>query len=291
MKGKLIISGVLASSLLGGSVYSMPANAAEVQKKQNTGIDYKGIGQQGAIQDIDRKIDNMLASIPGTIESEGWKRFGQGEVKISGVNIEENNVTQIVPVFFGSNTFENTTDRDQTYNTSVFTEEITKTTTTQIENGFKTELAVEGKVGIPFIAEGKITTTLGYNFTHTSANTESVTNTISAPSQPTVVKPHTITRVDVYFEKKSTSGNVKLYADVNQMIISGRNLDSIGNGIDRAIDTQGLIRSPFNPDMVRVKGTGNFITEHGTNFIVKTYDITAGEQSAKLIDMKRIPLK
>lgn len=287
MKRSLILSGILASSLLGSVVYSDFVSASEVQVEKG----YKSVGQQGAIEDIDRKVDNMIASISQTIEGMGWSRFGDGTVNISGINIEESNATNIIPVYMGGNTFENTTDRDQTYYTSTFSEEVTKTTTTQIENGFKTELAAEAKVGIPFIAEGKITTTLGYNFSHTNANTDSVTNTITAPSQPTIVKKHSITRVDVYFEKKSTSGNVEIYADIDQWIRGGRSISSIGKGLDMTTNSYGLIKSPLNPDMVRVKGTGKFTTEHGTNFIVKTYDITAGEGSAKLIETKRIPVK
>lgn len=289
MQKKIILCGVMASTLLGTGIFSNTASATEIQKNREDIVDYKNVGQQGAIEDIDRKIDSMIDAIPPYIETK-WRRLGDGTVKISGVNIEKSNVTNTIPLFLGSNTFINDTDREMTYNTSTFSEEITTTTSTQIENGFKTGLAAEGKVGIPFVAEGKITTTLEYNFANTNTNTDSITKTITAPSQPVPVKPHSITKAEVYFEKKSTSGNVEIFADVAQLIIAGRTITNIGNGLDMTTNTYGLIKTPDNPHTVRVKGSGKFTTEYATDLIVKTYDVTSGEKSAKLIDSKRISI-
>ncbi|QEL82908.1 hypothetical protein DN407_31470 (plasmid) [Bacillus sp. JAS24-2] len=303
MNKKLIISGMVVSILLGGTINSVYAD--QIQSNEN--LQYKNFGQQGALQDIDKTLDQIVDSI--NKNSPFISQIGlatNGTVNYTGINIKETNVTNILPLYLGSNTFSNETNEDQTYNTSIFSQAITNTTSTSIQNGFKTGLKVSGSAGIPFVAEGKVEASLEYNFSHTGTNTKSETNTITAPSQPVKVPKGKIYKTEVYFEKKSTSGNVDLFADVNQGVRGYRInpvVSKLSHFLDRAGDKYGAIQSPNDPDSIRLKGSGSFKIEYGTNLIVKTYDITSKpelqfrsltnseSESTKLVNTKIIPLK
>lgn len=171
------------------------ASAAEIETRS----------QQGAIQDVYANIDNMLASISTSIAgSKGWTRTSEiygNSMNVTGVNIEETNITNVKPIYLGSNTFVNNTGIDQTYGTSEFSQAITTTTTTTTQNGFSSSTMVGGKVKIPFIAEGEVQETLEYNFSKTNENLKSETNTLTAPSQSVNVPANKIYKTEVYFEK------------------------------------------------------------------------------------------
>ncbi|MFJ1118765.1 ETX/MTX2 family pore-forming toxin [Bacillus thuringiensis] len=272
------------------------ARAAEVEKSSL--VETQIQKSQNAIKNVYADIDNMLASIPvnPNLPGDKWKRtdllFGN-EFSVSGINIKESNVTNIEPIFLGSNVFENDTNLDQTYSTSSFSEAITNTTTTTTQHGFKESTAGKVKVKIPFISEAEITQTLEYNFSNTNANATSTTRTITAPSQSVKVPANKIYKTEVYFEKKKTSGKVEMYADVLTGAISNGTLLSIGDALNYAKNKYGIINAPSNSDMVRTKGDGTFTIEHGTNLVVKTYDITSKSRSARstnLVDTKIIPL-
>lgn len=293
MNKKVILCGVVASTLLSGSTFFNTVSAAEIQENKSNVLNHYTSGQQGALQDIDQKMDTMIASIPPNF-GEPYKRttliLGES-MDVSGINLKENNVTNITPLYMGQNTFVNETNGTQTYATSTFSEEITKTTSTQIQNGFKTGITTTGKVGIPFVAEGEVSTTLEYNFSKTDENSTSVTKTIAAPPQSVTVPAGKTYKCEVYFEKKKTSGTVELYADVLTGVASRGRVTSIGDALGMATNKNGIIPTPTNSDKVRVVGNGNFSTEYGTNLIVKTYDVTAGKKSVELVDTKIIPIK
>ncbi|WP_369435963.1 ETX/MTX2 family pore-forming toxin [Lysinibacillus fusiformis] len=273
--------------------------ATEIQEDSSVVLDYKDNRQQAAIQDIDDKIDKMIDSI---IPSNPYHRyvrvappppFFSGEtLTLSGINIKESNVTSVVPLFLGSNTFINDTGVVQTHSTSVFSEAITKTQTTATTLGGKLSTSAKMKVGVPLI-EGEIQTTLEFNYSNTDTNSESKTITITAPSQSVNVPANKIYKSEVYFEKKSTSGSVELHGDVytHVGVIGEGGTHTIGHVLDLATSKEGLVRSPINPNEVRVNGKGNFTVEHGSNLIVRTYDITSGERSAQLVNTEIIPLK
>ncbi|MEE3809532.1 ETX/MTX2 family pore-forming toxin [Lysinibacillus fusiformis] len=300
-KKKIVCFGVLTSILLGGSTFVNTASAAETPKEQTTITnlsDFYKEGAQGAIEDIDIKINNMIKGIPKDLMFDNMRSSALGEdFKVSGINIIETNITNTKPIFLGDNLFINNTNQDQTYNSSIFSQAITQTTSTSTQLGFKTSATVKGKVGIPFIAEGEVSATLEFNFANTNTNTTSITNTITAPSQPVKVPTNKIYKTEVYFEQKSTSGQVEMYADtLTGVQIGGFSILFIGDALDKTKDTQGLIKSPNDPRQVRTKGIGHFTIEHGTNLIVKTYDVTSeqsysDQNSGKLIDTKIIPLQ
>lgn len=254
--------------------------------------------QDVAIQDVYGNIDMMLKSVPTRVPfgTKGWQRTNSvygDEYSLSGVNIQENSVTNVTPLFLGTNTFENKTNQEQTYNTTNFSQAIANTKSTAVQVGFKTSTTIKGKVGIPFIAEGEVSETLEFNVSDTTTNTKTQTNTITAPSQPVKVPANKIYRTEVYFEKKKTSGTVDLYADVltgARQPIFGK-IISVGTALDEAKNKNGLTKSPNDPNWVRSIGKGNFTIEYGTNLIVKTYDVTSKARSTKLVDTKVIPLK
>ncbi|MES5896824.1 ETX/MTX2 family pore-forming toxin [Bacillus cereus group sp. RP43] len=281
---------------LGSSITFLSPNVAsadEVQKKYL--VETQNQKSQIAMKNVYANIDNMLASIRN--DAFKWERttFVYGnKFSVSGINIKESNVTNIEPLFLGSNIFVNNSDLDQMYNTSSFSEAVTNTTTTTTTHGFKESTAGKVKVKIPFISEVEITQTLEYNFTNSNTNTTSNTKTITVPSQPVKVPANKIYKTEVYFEKKKTSGKVEMYADV---LTGARTLgvvNSVGAMLKHAKKTYDIINHPSNPDMVRSKGNGTFTIEYGTNLIVKTFDITSGSRSAtstNLVDTKVIPLK
>ncbi|WCH49920.1 epsilon-toxin family protein [Lysinibacillus sp. OF-1] len=288
---KIILCAMMTSFLfVTGNIYT--AKATEIPENTHNIIKQQGV----SIEDIDKKIDNMIASIPPLFGFLPYNRFPYmfGEsVDVSGINIENTNVTSVVPLFIGSNTFENRTDRLITYNTSSFSKSITDSTTTQTLHGFKTAFEASGKVGIPLVTEGQIKTTLEYNFSNTDSTTKSVTTTYTATPQSIPVPPYTKTRTDVYLNQVSISGNVEIYADAITGIKaeSSGTVISIGAGLDLASNTYGLIRSPKDPDRVRAIGSGKFNLIHGADFFAITYDITYGEASARIIDVREFSLK
>ncbi|PES71937.1 hypothetical protein CN507_07620 [Bacillus cereus] len=298
MNKKLILSGIVVSTLLGGTINNVYAD----QVQRNNHLQYTNTGEEGALKDIDNTLEMVAKSISDG-STWGFRLIDGGTVKYSGINLEETNVTNVVPMFFGSNTFFNETTEEQTYNTGQFQHEVTHETSTSTQNGFTTGLTVGGKTGIPFVAEGSVETHLEYNFSNTDTKTKSESNTITAPSQPVKVPAGKIYKVEVYFEKKSTAGKVDLFADVLKDGIVFNKFCSLASQLHLAKETYGVIQSPSDPESVRVNGTGTFKVEYGTNLIVKTYDITAnpklqfersldlGLESKHLVDSKIIPLK
>ncbi|WP_242449344.1 ETX/MTX2 family pore-forming toxin [Bacillus thuringiensis] len=298
MKKKAIVCGLLASTLLGGGTFVDAVSAAEIQKTNHLNkydsAQEKALQDinQEALQDIDQKVNKMIDSIPPIFGSKYTRTDRYGEsLTYSGINLKENNSTNVEPMYFGSNTFYNDTELEQSYNTTSFSEAVTKSTTTQTQNGFKSGVTTGGKVGIPFVAEGEVKINLEYNFTHTNSNTTSKTTTLTAPPQPVKVPAGKVYKADVYFEKKSTSGTVELYGDLLTGVVAEGRTSFVGNVLHKATDTQGLIQSPEDSNKVRAVGKGTFTTEHGSNFIVKTYDVTSGQKSAKLVDTRVIPIK
>lgn len=293
MRRKVMICGVVASTLLGaGGATNIYADTSLEEKNQI--VSYNTSGLQGTIEDIDVKVDKMIDSIPYDLGFFKWQRttlMYEEDLAVSGVNIKESNVTRVFPLFLGSNIFTNDTQLEQAYNTSTFSQAITHTTATSTQHGFKSATAVKGKVGIPFIAEGEVSQTLEYNLSNTNTNTKSETNTITAPAQTVKVPPRKTYKTEVYFEKKSTSGNVELLVDYLTGLKAGRIITSIGSKVGQAKNSNGLIQSPIDSNRVRATGKGNFSIEYGTNLIVKTYDITSGQRSAMLVDTKIVPVK
>lgn len=306
MNKKLIVSGIVVSTLLGGTINSVYAD----QIQSNDNVQYKNVGQQGAIKDIDKTIDQIVESINNNIPIVNWIRLineDKAIIKYSGINIKEKNVTNVLPLYLGSNIFSNNGNVDQTYNTSVFSQAITYTTSTSVQHGFKSGIKSTIAASIPFLVDGKTEVSLEYNVSSTGTNTKSETNTITAPSQSVKVPKGKIYKTEVYFEKKSTSGTVNLFADVNQGITNNYrpNLGStakLSHVLNSATNKYGAIQSPNDPDSIRIKGSGTFKTEYGTNLIVDTYDITSKPElqfknlidseieSTKLVDTKIIPL-
>ncbi|EOP80838.1 hypothetical protein IGM_05808 [Bacillus cereus HuB4-4] len=300
MQKKVMLYGLLAGTLLGNVTLSTNVSAAEIEGSKNniintpTSKSQKAMNDinQEAIQDIDQKVNKMIDSIPPIFGSKYTRTDRYGEsLTYSGINLKENNSTNVEPIYFGSNTFYNDTELEQSYNTTSFSEAVTKSTTTQTQNGFKSGVTTGGKVGIPFVAEGEVKINLEYNFTHTNSNTTSKTTTLTAPPQSVKVPIGKVYKSDVYFEKKSTSGTMELYGDFLTGVVAEGRTSFIGNVLDLATDKQGLIQSPNDPNKVRAVGKGTFTVEHGSNFIVKTYDVTSGQKSAKLVDTKIIPIK
>ena len=254
------------------------------------------------VQDIDTTIDDMLRAIPSNgLAIEVYHRQPLYNIKdavyYSGTNIESSNITDIEPLFLGENIFDNSTPLEQTYYTSSFSQEISYTTSTSTEHGFKSATEVTAQTGIPFLVKGEIKETLEYNFSHTETTTKSVTNTITAPSQPVIVPANKIYKSQVYFQKNKTTGYVELFADILTGFASvdaGR-VFPISEALKLTKDTYGLIQSPHSSLEVRAKGTGTFKVEYGTNMIVKTYDVTSNSRTDlldenMLVDLKIIPL-
>ncbi|GED63995.1 ETX/MTX2 family pore-forming toxin [Lysinibacillus fusiformis] len=293
MKRKYVSSGLIIVTLLGSGLIPNIVNAAEVQEHKNNILNMENTGQQGVIQNIDDTIDNMIASIPPIAGFRPYLRtpvFGE-DIEYSGINFKQNNVTNVVPIFIGENTFVNNSELEQTFNTTSFSESITKSTSTSIQSGFKSAITTKGKVGIPFVAEGEVSATLEFNLSSTITDTISTTTTITANSQAVKVPPNKIYKAEVYFEKKSTSGTVEIYADVftSVRLLNDGTIYSIGSVLDMATNKYGLIKSTNDSKRVRAKGTGNFKIEHGSELIVKIYDVTAPSTKA-LVETKIIPI-
>ncbi|WP_430536439.1 ETX/MTX2 family pore-forming toxin [Listeria rocourtiae] len=212
------------------------------------------------IQDVDEKLQKMVSSVPYNFHSP-YVLMGEANYDVFGTNILKTNIKETIPLHVGQNIFENPFSHESNYQTSIFSKAFTQTTTTTIQNGFKIGVTAKGKAGVPFVAEGEWSTTLEYNFSHTQANMNSETITLTAPAQPVKVPANKTYKVVVLFEQTKVSGQVELFADVGQSVFSAGRLSRVGLIINRAQDKQGMVQSPIDPEKVRVRGSGSFTTE------------------------------
>lgn len=276
-------------SSLGSNVYAsekLAPNQSEVKNHQAI------MKSQGAITNIDEDANKFIKSYNSTQGTSSLHIQKAENITtdpslnngfyVSGVNIKETNVTNVVPIFLGSNTFINNTSLDQTYNTSEFSESITKTKSTTTTHGFSSSTSVGGKVKIPFVAEGEVSETLEYNFSNANEQSTSETVTLTAPSQPVIVPANKTYKAEVYFEKKKTSGEVTLFGDLLQWVRRNFNYSFLSDFYKVTPDKVGFTVSPDDEQKLRKVGSGKFSIEYGTNLIVKTYD-TSKPNSKKLV--------
>ncbi|MEC1982644.1 ETX/MTX2 family pore-forming toxin [Bacillus cereus] len=150
-KRKILCSSIIFSTLLGGSTLGNTVSAAETSIKKDNISNFNSFYQQKTLEDIDSKINNMTKAMPNR---EKWYPeivYPDDAFKVSGINIKENNVTNITPLFLGRNIFQNDTNQDQTYNTASFSQAVTETTSTATQVGFKTSpSAKKGRWEFPF---------------------------------------------------------------------------------------------------------------------------------------------
>ncbi|MGH0883562.1 ETX/MTX2 family pore-forming toxin [Bacillus paranthracis] len=125
-------------------------------------------------------------------------------------NIPWDSVASAVPVIGFENTFDNVNGTaDQTFQTPQFTETITQSITHSVTDGWDykagSSIQASGKVGIPFVADGSVTTTVEFSTTINQSSTESKTETksqqITVPSQPVVVPKGKKLHVSILFAK------------------------------------------------------------------------------------------
>ncbi|MGI8363136.1 ETX/MTX2 family pore-forming toxin [Bacillus cereus] len=137
------------------------------------------------------------------------------EVKNSyGELAMEPQVISTTPLWAGQSDLENATDHEQNLNSTEFKKTYSNTTTTSTENGFMIGQETEGKVGIPFVAEGKVTIKTEYNFNHTNGYETSESVEYIAPSQSIKVPAHTIARVTALLDVKKIKGKMNLHSEI-----------------------------------------------------------------------------
>lgn len=217
------------------------------------------------------------------------------EVKNSFGDLKmEPQVISTTPLWAGQSDLDNDTDREQSLRSTEFKKVHLNKSTTTTQNGFKLGVDTEAKVGIPFVAEGKVTVKTEYNFHKSEGYETSDSVEYIAPSQTIQVPPHTIARVTALLDVKKIKGTMNLYSEIG--LNAGYGYDKIplvprfggplkyvtldelydggykqaqidmGNNIPEEIET---VSKSSNPNHLLAKGLGNFESEYGSVFNVK----------------------
>lgn len=206
----------------------------------------------------------------------------------------EPQVISTTPLWAGQSDLDNSTDREQSLRSTEFKKVHSNKSTTSTQHGFKLGVDTEAKVGIPFVAEGKITIKTEYNFNKSEGYETSESVEYIAPSQTIQVPPHTIARVTALLDVKKIKGTMNLYSEIG--LNAGYGYDkiplvpSLGGSIkyvtletmydegykqaqidlgDKIPEEIRTVSKSSNPNHLLTNGLGNFESEYGSVFHVK----------------------
>ncbi|MEB9738499.1 ETX/MTX2 family pore-forming toxin [Bacillus thuringiensis] len=294
------------SMIMGISVLSSPlAVAAKTENNKEQHVITQFNQRENKFPDVGQGIQWLSQFYGKSLRNNGeGYSLGQDvmsyflEVKNSyGQLAMEPQVISTTPLWAGQSDLENATDDEQTLNSTEFKKTYSNTTTTSTENGFMIGQETEGKVGIPFVAEGKVTIKTEYNFNHTNGYETSESVEYIAPSQSIKVPPHTIARVTALLDVKKIKGKMHLYSEIGlnkdygydmvplvykyggpfKYVTLGTLYDegykqakldysNMGNVIPEEIET---VSKSNNPNHLLASGVGIFESEYGSVFNVK----------------------
>lgn len=207
-------------------------------------------------------------------------------------------------------TFSNDTNTPMTYNTPSFSYKNTNTTTSTTTHSVDLSLTTSVEMKFP-IASGSMSSTIKYNFSKGSSETNSEEYSWSVPTQNIPVEPHQKIRVDWVLKTGKAEGTVQLKDRIGAVIpYKTRKTDltrfgkNIANTISDKIDFDqenwdrfvednredwAVAPAPDNDKVDYSVGEARYSAKYGTEMVMKVVDVTEGTRKAKVI--KTIPVK
>lgn len=207
------------------------------------------------------------------------------------------NKTKSDLIYVGENEFTNSTEVEQTNITTNFSKEVTSTASTSTTKGFSINGEGLGFKLPIFIGTNKMTGS--FNSSTTDTQTEATTETITSGAQSVKVPAHKTYRVVVSLEQIEFEGTVDYTATgkdlQNNINATGWWLDIAGRPYTKHFDLSYSIGSEWNSlnaqqknsiKEIQINSNNNTMTVDGqaeirgvtgTRMVVKTYDITNGQ--------------
>ncbi|MDI6680275.1 ETX/MTX2 family pore-forming toxin [Bacillus wiedmannii] len=291
---KMLTSLMLISSITLCLGTAKEVNAAETITNINTNLNQ--IGEYYYKNNLARtKMDGMYE-----LDKKPLSVYSRADLDVDP-NSNNLKLKQSVPnlIYVGDNVFNNTTDTDQSYVTTNYSKAVTQTVTTTTTKGFNLNgQGLQFKLPL-FIGKNKITAT--FNSGTTKTNTDTIVETITSGSQPVKVPAHKKYKVIIHLEEFTFNGTFDYKANgtnlYNDITAKGMWIDrggtpyrktynfheSVGYEWNNLNSSQkaNINEIKINPsnNSMTVDGSAEVTGTLGTRMVVKTYDITHGENN------------
>lgn len=222
------------------------------------------------------------------------------ETSIDKFNMEVTAVKNVrmqdtTPEYIGYNTFTNTTGKQQIYATVSFAHESSKKSSTSVNNGFSIKKG-QTSISVPILLPNGIKLPISISADTTSTTSASEKLTLTVPPQSVKVPPHKIYRVEINYLKKSLTGDI-YFKGSGQNSIShltalmswtggmmrpnkhrtfSHSTPALWNSLDNSQKNQ-VEGIKFHNNDFYIEGKANLSGVVGTEFEVKTFDVTNSE--------------
>ncbi|MGE6514063.1 ETX/MTX2 family pore-forming toxin [Lysinibacillus sphaericus] len=307
MKKKIILYGVVASTLLGGGTFTNIASAAENQEitGSNIGVVPSNVqaaeqsqNKNSAYQDIDERVKKMLISAagPGTV----FRNHDIKDAELNGSNIEGSIIENSQLLTVGENILENTLGHEVTLYTSGYEHGFKETTSTTNTSGWTFGYNYNASLSVMMLTASH-SFSVDYNMSTSNTTEKSEDRKFIIPPQGFSVPAGKKYKVEYVFEKITISGknkiNADLYGDATytfnnqpmspQLLYSALNFASDKQGFEPVIRNNAVGNDRFG---IRATGVGQFSTEFGTRLYAKITDITNSKKPV-MLETKTIPVE
>ncbi|MEE3809570.1 MULTISPECIES: ETX/MTX2 family pore-forming toxin [Lysinibacillus] len=306
MKNKIILYGVVTSTLLAGGPFSNNASASENQglTGNNIGVVSSNIkaaeqsqNKNSAYQDIDERVKKMLIS--AAFDGTEYRYHHIKDTELNGNIIEGSMIENAQILTIGENILENNLGHEVTLFTSGYEHEFKEMTSTTNTSGWTFGYNYNATLSVMMVSASQ-SFSVDYNMSTSNTTEKSQVRKFTVPPQGFPVPAGKKYKVEYVFEKITISGrnrlNADLYGDATyyynnlpmspQLLYSAMNFASDTQGFERVIRDNAEGNDRFG---IRATGEGRFSTEFGTRLYAKITDITDSKKPVT-IETKKIPV-
>ncbi|MGG4266705.1 ETX/MTX2 family pore-forming toxin [Peribacillus simplex] len=295
MKKKIILGGVVASTLLVGTFSSNPSAILGAEPANVKAAEHS---KSSAYQNLDDRVRKMLESATwGGME---YRNHNIKDAELNGSNIESSMIQNSQLLTVGENILENTLGHEITLPTSGYEHEFTEKTSTTNTTGWTFGYNYNASLSVMMVSASH-SFSVDYNMSTSNTTEKTQTRKFIVPSQQIPVPAGKTYKVEYTFEKITVSGknnlNANLYGDVtyyfnNQpmspsLLYSQLNFASDKQGFERVIRDTVEGNDRFG---IKATGIGQFSTEFGTRLYAKITDIT-DSRNPVTVETKAMPVK
>lgn len=217
----------------------------------------------------------------------------------SFVMINNDMESSFSPLYAGGNTYNNPSDLTQTLTTSVYSQTVTNSYTTSTTTSWNFTFGEKSSLKVPILigeATGEVSWSIGVNTSSSDTSSTSISQTYSISPQNVLIPPHSNAQVAVYFNVASVSGTYTTYTRVPD-IIQFNSISSPDSSASHSLYVS--LPAAFQSDPtdfsflstvsesagLYVKGSGNYTSQNGTDFIV---NVTITPESASSASAKSL---
>ncbi|MDE5128416.1 ETX/MTX2 family pore-forming toxin, partial [Paenibacillus larvae] len=198
---------------------------------------------------------------------------------------------ELTPMFVGKTILTNNTDQEQTFSTNSFSKTITNSVTNSTTHGFKLGAKASAKFQIPLVGETGMELSTEYNFSDTSAKTNSESYTYTATPQNIKVPAHSSVEVIVNLNQVKSKGNVNLLTKAIGFVSARYDYSNYGHYSDFSLGDLAF-RAPgkdfstdmYNKNFAFLKGRGKYEASYGTDFSVTVKPINKNGISKRSVN-------